>query len=188
VAALPHAPLAPSVANLSNPSVPAKLFNEIATILGSIHKEARGLTSVVLVQPRGEAATIKTNAVHAKPVAPTTLPAAATMHAVTAATVPIRTPAAPEPAAPKPTKVATLAMREPTKAIAVAKMSRPPAQVKPTNEVVTIFGTSYKNAQVEKVDPDGIIISYGTAGGGMGMSKVYFSDLLYEFRQRYEKY
>jgi hypothetical protein len=41
---------------------------------------------------------------------------------------------------------------------------------------------------VEKVDPDGIIISYGTAGGGMGMSKVYFSDLLYEFRQRYEKY
>jgi hypothetical protein len=62
-----------------------------------------------------------------------------------------------------------------------------PAPVRTGPEIVTIYGTVYKNTQVEKVDPDGLIISYSTPGGGLGMSKVYFTDLPDQFREQYHK-
>jgi hypothetical protein len=66
-------------------------------------------------------------------------------------------------------------------------MPSPSLRARPTNEIVTIYGTVYKNAEVEKVDPDGLIISYWTSGGGMAMCKVYFTDLPEDVRQRYGK-
>jgi hypothetical protein len=71
--------------------------------------------------------------------------------------------------------------------IVLGKPPTPPAQVKPGTELVTLYGTVYKNAQVEKVYWDGILVSYSTSGGGVGMSKVYFKDLPPDVRQQYEK-
>jgi len=50
---------------------------------------------------------------------------------------------------------------------------------------VTLNGTIYNNVYVEKVEPDGIIVSYTLAGGGMGMTKIYLYELSDELRQRY---
>jgi len=58
---------------------------------------------------------------------------------------------------------------------------------KPTIDIATASGAIYKNVYVEKVEPDGIIISYTPARGGMGMTKVNFNDLSAEWRQQYEK-
>jgi len=77
-------------------------------------------------------------------------------------------------------------MPKPTPAVAATKSSSPPPKVNPTIEIRTADGTIYENAQVEKVEPDGIIISY-TLRGGSAMSKVYFNELSAELRQRYEK-
>ena len=60
-------------------------------------------------------------------------------------------------------------------------------KVNPTNAIVTTDGMIYENAQVEKVESDGIIISYTLPNGGWAMSKVYFNELSAELRQRYEK-
>jgi len=60
-------------------------------------------------------------------------------------------------------------------------------KAKPTKEIATISGAIYKNVHVEKVEPDGIIVSYTPARGGMGMIKIDFTDLSDELRQRYEK-
>jgi len=60
-------------------------------------------------------------------------------------------------------------------------------KAKPTNEIATASGAIYKNVYVEKVESDGIIVSYTPALGGMGMTKIYFDDLSDELRQRYEK-
>ena len=59
--------------------------------------------------------------------------------------------------------------------------------MRPANELVTTSGANYKNVEVERVMPDGIIISYTPVNGGLGMTKVYFKDLPAELRQRYEK-
>jgi hypothetical protein len=58
-------------------------------------------------------------------------------------------------------------------------------EAKPANEIVTADGTIYENTEVEKVESDGMIVSYRTAGGGLAMSKIYFEDLPAELRQRY---
>jgi hypothetical protein len=89
---------------------------------------------------------------------------------------PTKTQPAAAPATPKPTP-----------APAATKSSSPPAKAKPTNEIATASGAIYKNVYVEKVEPDGIIVSYTPARGGMGMTKIYFDDLSAELRQRYEK-
>jgi hypothetical protein len=89
---------------------------------------------------------------------------------------PTKTQPAAAPATPKPTP-----------APAATKSSSPPVKAKPTNEIATASGAIYKNVYVEKVEPDGIIVSYTPALGGMGMTKIYFDDLSDELRQRYEK-
>jgi hypothetical protein len=70
-----------------------------------------------------------------------------------------------------------------------ATVNRPPAaaRVRTGTDIVTVYGTVYKNAQVEKVDSDGLLISYSTPGGGLGMAKVYFSDLPETVRAPYHK-
>ncbi len=143
-------------------------------------------SGAVVVQP-GESATNVTDTVPAKAVVLQTAPAAITLVAAPAAVAPVTVAtAATARSAAAPTKKAP-ATPKPTPALAATKSSSSPAQVKPTNEIVTTDGTIYKNAQVEKVEPDGIIISYTLAGSGLAMTKVYFIELSAELRQRYEK-
>jgi hypothetical protein len=82
---------------------------------------------------------------------------------------------------------ATPATAKPTPAPAATESSSPPVKANPANEIATASGAIYKNVYVEKVEPDGIIISYTPTRGGVGMTKVYFDDLSAESRQRYGK-
>jgi len=129
-------------------------------------------TNVVLAAPAALAVrTMPDDPVAVAPAAPrvVVLPASVV--------VPVKSqPAVTAPAAPKPAPL-----------ILGTKKSSPPAPLNPNTQLVTIYGTVYKNAQVEKVYWDGVLISYSTSGGGVGMSKVYFKDLPQEFRQQYEK-
>jgi hypothetical protein len=126
-------------------------------------------TNVVLAAPATLA--VRTTPDVPAAVAPATPPVVVLSTPVVA---PIKLqPAAAAPAAPKPAPL-----------ILGTKQSSTPAA---TNQLVTIYGTVYKNAQVEKVYWDGVMISYSTSGGGLGISKVYFKDLPKEFRQQYEK-
>jgi hypothetical protein len=62
---------------------------------------------------------------------------------------------------------------------------KPPAKAKPTNEITTLIGATYKNVYVEKVEPDGITISYTPARGGLGIIKISFDELSDDLRQKY---
>ena len=57
----------------------------------------------------------------------------------------------------------------------------------PANDIVTTDGTIYENALVERVEPDGIVISYTLPSGGVAMSRISFNDLPAALRQQYEK-
>lgn len=131
-------------------------------------------------EPNGESATNAPHPIRAKAVTPVPAPP-------TAVAAPVNAASMSTPAPIKPPPVAAAERPKPTPVRAATQSSIPPVKLKPTNEIVTIYGTIYKNAQVEKVEADGIIISYWTAGGGMAMSKVYFEDLPYEVRQRFKK-
>jgi hypothetical protein len=93
----------------------------------------------------------------------------------------------------KPQPAAELAMSAPVvpaapaPAPAAKKSLSRPAPAKTANEIATTDGTIFKNAEVEKVESDGIIVSYSSPGGGLGMSKVYFADLSAAVRQQYER-
>jgi len=65
--------------------------------------------------------------------------------------------------------------------------AKPPVKVNPANELATATGAIYENVHVEKVESDGMIISYTPARGGVAMTKVYFDDLSAEARQRYQR-
>jgi hypothetical protein len=91
-------------------------------------------------------------------------------------------------AAPTKTQpAATPATAKPTPAPAATESSSPPVKASPNNEIVTASGAIYKNVYVEKVESDGIIVSYTPTRGGVGMTKLYFDDLSAELRQRYQK-
>jgi hypothetical protein len=96
--------------------------------------------------------------------------------AVTAqvAATPTKTQPAVAPATPKPTP--------PPAAI---KSSSPPAKAKPANEITTLIGATYKNVYVEKVEPDGITISYTPARGGLGIIKISYDELSDDLQQKY---
>jgi len=152
---------------------------------------APGTPSGIVVAKPGESATNTANTVAAKAVTPQTAPAASTPVAAPAAVAPLTVaPAATAQsvAAPTNTQPATVpATPRPNPALAGTKSSSPPVKVNPTNAIVTTDGMIYENAQVEKVESDGIIISYTLPNGGWAMSKVYFNELSAELRQRYEK-
>ena len=58
---------------------------------------------------------------------------------------------------------------------------------RPSNELVTTTGATYKNVELQKVTSEGIVISYTPAQGGWAMTRVNFQDLPPEIRQEYEK-
>jgi len=70
---------------------------------------------------------------------------------------------------------------------AVAKPLAPRISEKPASEMKTTDGTVYNNPYVEKILPDGIIVSYSTASGGMGITKLFFDSLPDEVRRKYQK-
>jgi hypothetical protein len=52
-------------------------------------------------------------------------------------------------------------------------------------QIQTLDGKTYKAASVQRVEPDGVFISYAPAGGGVGMTKLKFADLPEALRQRF---
>jgi hypothetical protein len=116
-------------------------------------------------------------------VAPTTVTPAVVVPAAVAPVATVRTVAVPAKTQPAAAPVTPRTIPAP----AATKSSSPPVKAKPTNEIATVSGAIYKNVYVEKVEPDGIIISYTPSRGGMGMTKVLFDDLSAELRQKYEK-
>jgi hypothetical protein len=60
-------------------------------------------------------------------------------------------------------------------------------QGRPSNELVTTTGTTYKNVEVQRVTADAIVISYTPAQGGWAMTKIDFRDLPPTIRQQYGK-
>jgi hypothetical protein len=166
-------------------------------------------TSEAVVAQPGKSATNVTGTVPANAVTPQTAPAAtipvaapAAAPAPAAAAPAAATPAAVAPAivapavvapaataravaAPTVTQPVAAATPRPTPAPAAAKSSSPPAEARPTNEIATVSGAIYKNARVEKVEPNGITVSYTPAGGGIGAVKINFDELSDEWRQQY---
>jgi hypothetical protein len=96
-------------------------------------------------------------------------PVSAPVVAVLAQTQPTPVPAAPKPAPAPAAKTASV----------------PPVQ-KPSDELVTVGGAVYYHAHVEKVDQNGIVISYTLRSGGLGMTEVDASDLPSDLRQKYK--
>ena len=95
--------------------------------------------------------------------------------------------AAPAPrvstAAPTATAMATPAQTAP----AGPFPSSSTGQARPSNELVTTTGATYKNVEVQKVTSDGIVISYTPAQGGWAMTRINFEDLPPDIRQKYGK-
>lgn len=120
------------------------------------------------------------------PPAATNLPAAPALEAPAAATpaVAVKPVAAPIKV---PTPVPVPAISKPTPPPVAVKVPKPAVKLPPAYDLVTITGAVYKEARVEKVEPDGVIISYVPARGGIAMTKVSFEDLPSYLRQQYEK-
>jgi hypothetical protein len=70
---------------------------------------------------------------------------------------------------------------------AAAFPSSSAGQVRPSNELVTTTGATYKNVEVQKVTSDGIVISYTPSQGGWAMTRINFEDLPTDIRQKYGK-
>jgi hypothetical protein len=115
------------------------------------------------------------------------------------AVAPAMTPAAVAPVSAAPVVVAP-APRVST-APATAAVVATPAQtapagafpsssagpIRPSNELVTTTGATYRNVEVQKVTSEGIVISYTPAQGGWAMTRINFEDLPPDIRQKYGK-
>ena len=170
----PLAPVAPSGAVVAQPGKSAT--NATGTV------PANAVTSQTAPAATIPVAAPATAAAPAAPAAEA--PAVVAPAAVAPATVaPVAT--ARDVAAPAVTQPVAAATPRPTPAPAAAKSSSPPAEARPTNEIATVSGAIYKNARVEKVEPNGITVSYTPAGGGIGAVKINFDELSDEWRQQY---
>ena len=128
----------------------------------------------IVVPPIAPAATNLTVAV---PITKPTPPAVAIKVTPAIAVV----PTSPRPAAPPvtPRPKATPPARPPAKAAV--------AYEKPADNIVTIYGTVYHHAEVEKVAADGLVISYWTTNGGFAVTKLDFRMLSPELQKQYQK-
>ena len=55
----------------------------------------------------------------------------------------------------------------------------------PPNEITTRDGTTYRGVTVQKVDPDGLVIEYMPAGGGIGVAKLKYENLPDDLQNQY---
>lgn len=113
------------------------------------------------------------------------------------AKMPPMVPAAVTPVSAAPT-VAAPALKIATALAAAAPARIPPAAMlpfpfsspglaRPTNELVTTSGKTYRNVEVERVVSDGIFISYIPTDGNWAMTKIRFKDLPPKIRREYDK-
>lgn len=93
----------------------------------------------------------------------------------------------PVPAPVAPAAPPVLAVARPRTNLTVIGTTTPRAAPKSPSaqDLTTTTGATYKNAQVERVETNGWIISYQPPGGGLALTKVYFEDLSAEVRQRF---
>ena len=105
------------------------------------------------------------------PAAPVVVASAATAPVVVARTVTQPTP--------------VLVTPKPAPAHVAAAATSPPAKAKLVNAIVTVTGGIYNNAHVEKVEPDGLTVSYTPARGGMAITKIDFDVLPDEWQRKY---
>lgn len=174
-------------------TVPPAETNSAATMpatptIAPIH-EASVAATPVTETPAAEAPVARTPAITAAAVAPASaapavvapVPKVSAAPVVAAPSVAVVPPAIPGPVA-LPTTI-------PAAATPAAPMLPPssPGKARPTNELVTITGTIYKNVEVVRVAEDGIVISYAPMPGGWAITKVPFRDLPTEIRQQYKK-
>jgi hypothetical protein len=96
---------------------------------------------------------------------------------------PVSAPAVVAPAKIQPTPVPAAPKPAPAPA---AKIAAAPPVKKPSDELITVGGAVYYHAHVEKVDQNGIVISYTLQSGGLGMTEVDASDLPNDLRQKYK--
>lgn len=52
-------------------------------------------------------------------------------------------------------------------------------------EITTVDGKFYAGLTVQKVDPDGLLVEYKPAGGGIGIAKIKFKDMPANLQQQY---
>lgn len=143
-------------------------------------------TAPITETPAAEVPVAKTPAMAPAAVAPiSTAPAVvvpapkvATAPAAAASTVAVAPAAVPGPAA-APARISPAAM--------LPFPFSSPRLARPTNELVTNSGKTYRNVEVQRVVSDGIFISYIPVHGGWAMTKVPFKDLPPEIRKQYEK-
>jgi hypothetical protein len=53
------------------------------------------------------------------------------------------------------------------------------------SDLVTTDGTVYRQAQVERVEPDGIAVTFAPPGGGIGMAKLKFRNMPEDVQRQY---
>lgn len=136
-----------------------------------------------VVAPTGDSTSNLTDTVH-----PPTLVHQPAPTAVIPVTAPVVVAPAPTLAPISTLSPSASASPKPAPAPLANQTASPPVIVKPPNDIVTIFGTVYKNAEVEKVESDGVIISYWTSDGGFAISKLDFKILPAELRNHLANY
>jgi len=67
----------------------------------------------------------------------------------------------------------------------VSGSSAAPSAPSGGGDIVTRSGDTYKNARIQKAAPDGLVIAYTPANGGIGISKIKFKDLPDDLQQQY---
>ena len=98
-------------------------------------------------------------------------------------------PQAPKPQPATPVSVITnkLPDNAPSKFAPPPPSSLAPGSTNPAQpgEITTLDGKSYKGVSVQRVDPDGLMIGYAAAGGGISLSKIKFKNLPTDLQRRY---
>ncbi len=82
-----------------------------------------------------------------------------------------------------------------TRHASAADEGRPAAKERPVSvnatppgfpdRITTLDGKTYEKATLERVDPDGLLVAFAPAGGGLGSAKLKFPNVPAELRERY---
>jgi len=171
----------------ARPTPGTKSIAAVATNLAPAN-EASAAATPVIETPIAEAPVAKSPVIASSVVAPHSAAPAVVVPTPKVSTAPAAAASVAAVPAAIPGPVAMPAITPPATAPATPGLpASSPGQVRPANELVTTTGAIYKNVEVERVVPDGIVISYTPANGDWAMTKVYFRDLPAAIRQQYEK-
>ena len=85
----------------------------------------------------------------------------------------------PQSLASQPTSIILAGTNQP-----LGNASSPSARL-PAGQITTLDGKTYRGVNVEKADPDGLVIRYSQDGGGIGIAKIKFKSLPTGLQQQY---